>query len=83
MSKQITVILCQIEADHEGWEADVEQMDREVAFLFKGLERELTRYDWEGLERPGVFRVAYETSSPRVIKKAKKLGWLSSDPHKH
>lgn len=71
-----TIILCQIEADHEGWEAEVNRMDRDVAFLFKGLETEITRYIWEGTEQPRILRVGYETSSPRVVKKAKKLGWL-------
>jgi hypothetical protein len=71
-----TVILCQVEADHEGWEAEVDQMDRDVAFLFSGLKMEITRYIWEGTEQSRILREGYETSSPRVIKKAKKLGWL-------
>ena len=76
MGMNQTVILREVEADHDGWEAEVEQMDRDVAYLFRGLETEVTRYVWHGSKESDVLRVGYETSSPRVLKKAKKLGWL-------
>lgn len=40
------------------------------------IDPEVTRYIWHGLKGPDVLRVGYETTSPRAIKKAKRLGWL-------
>jgi len=71
-------ILCEVRADHEGWEAEVEEMDRRVAYLFRGLEHDLTRCEFHHPREDQVLQVGCETSSSTVVKKAVKLGWISA-----
>ena len=35
-------VIREIVADHDGWEEEVAAMDRDVAYLLRGLEHELT-----------------------------------------
>ena len=67
--------LCEVKADHSGWEAEVEQMDSNVRYLFRDLQRWTTRYETRGYDGR-TLAVGYETWSPEVLKRARKLGWL-------
>lgn len=67
--------LCEVKADHEGWEAEVAQMDSDVAYVFKDLRTWISRYEVQGYDGR-ILAVGHETRSEDVVKRAKRLGWV-------
>jgi hypothetical protein len=75
MKRRTAQKLCEVKADHEGWETEVEQMEATLAYLFKDIRHWITRYDLIGSDGRKL-AVGFETASSEVLKRARKLGWL-------
>lgn len=74
MEKRPVTRIWEVKADHEGWEAEVEQMTSTVNYLFADLRHHITRYDVNGYDGR-IIAVGYETWSDAVLKRVRKLKW--------
>jgi hypothetical protein len=74
MKKRSSTPIWEVKADHDGWEAEIEQMTSTVDYLFADVRHEITRYNVVGYDGRTI-AVGCETWSEAVLKRVRKLKW--------